>query len=142
MHVARREREVEEVVGHVLRLAHHLDQSAARELACHDLTPAQLHLLVAVRARPGGLQQEAGEQLGVTKGNVSMLVTRLQDKGLLTRTAVGGGNELRLTPDGEHLLRRLLPDRRRWAAQLFAVLPEEDLLALLRALRIVGATLP
>ncbi len=73
--------------GDLLRVVHGISQDGARELRRHGLTPAQYRLLLAVGATPGCRQHELGDLLGVTKGNVSMLVSRLERDGLVV---VGG----------------------------------------------------
>lgn len=113
--------------GELARAVHGIAQAGARELRGHGLTPAQYQVLVVVHARPDVQQQELSERLGVTKGNVSMLVTRLEEAGLLVRMPVGAAHQLRLTDRGGELLRRLRPDHARFMADRFAGLDDDEL---------------
>ncbi len=127
-----------EALGLVMRLAHGFDQSASRELRELGLTPAQYQLLLQVRSRPGAGQHEVGDRLGVTKGNVSMLVTRLVAEGLVVRVADGATNRLELSPRGRALVELALPRQDAWTRERFAGLSPgetDQLLALLRKLR-------
>lgn len=113
--------------GDLARTVHRIAQSGARELRGHGLTPAQYQVLVAVSARPDVQQQELSERLGVTKGNVSMLVSRLEEAGLLVRVPAGAAHQLRVTDSGGALLRRLRPDHARFMADRFAGLDDAEL---------------
>lgn len=125
-------------LGLILQLAHALDLSARRELRTLGLTPAQYQLLLQVHGRPGTLQQEVGERLGVTKGNVSMIVTRLVTQKLLVRVVEGTANRLELSQRGQALVELALPRQEAWTRERFVALSSaetEQLLTLLRKLR-------
>jgi len=96
----------QEAVGLMLLTAHRMMQSAATRLRTEGLTPAKYQLLLRLRANPGLFQGELALRLGVTKGNVSMLVTQLERAGLLIRTPDGGARTL-LDGGGEVLLVRI-----------------------------------
>jgi DNA-binding MarR family transcriptional regulator len=114
--------------------AHRMTQSAASRLRTEDLTPAKYQLLLRLRGEPGLSQGELGARLGVTKGNVSMLVTQLEHAGLLTRTPDGAANQLALTTRGTDLVNRLVPDEEHWASEQFATLTDDELDQLVRLL--------
>ena len=114
--------------------AHRMTQSAGSRLRAEDLTPAKYQLLLRLRSEPGLAQGELGARLGVTKGNVSMLVTQLERAGLLTRTPDGAANQLALTARGIDLVHRLMPDEERWASEQFAQLTSDELDQLVRLL--------
>lgn len=118
----------------MMLMAHRMKQSAGARLRAEDLTPAKYQLLVRLRSADGLPQGELGTRLGVTKGNVSMLVTQLERAALVTRTPDGATNRLFLTARGAAVVDRLLPDERRWAADQFAALTTEELHELVRLL--------
>jgi DNA-binding MarR family transcriptional regulator len=124
----------QEAVGLLMFMAHRMSQSAGARLRAEDLTPAKYQLLLRLRSTEGLLQGEIGERLGVTKGNVSMLVTQLERAGLVARTPDGAANRLSLTARGVVVVDRLLPDERRWASEQFAALTTEELEELVRLL--------
>lgn len=125
-----RERVSVVLFGQLVRVVHAISQSGARELRTEGLTPAQYQILVAVSARPDVQQRELGDALGVTKGNISMLVARLESDGLLSRSPSGAAYLLRLTPEGRALVDRLRPQHSRFMADCFAGLSDGDLKAL------------
>ena len=120
----------------MVRIVHGISQGGARELLReHDLTPAQYQVLRFVHGRPGCQQQEVSNALGTTRGNVSMLVTRMEGAGYLDRVPDGASSRLRLTPAGEKMLRILRPAHSAYLADQFAVLDDEQLRALAATLR-------
>lgn len=118
----------------MLLTAHRMAQSAASRLRSQGLTPAKYQLLVRLHGKPRLFQGELGPRLGVTKSNVSMLVTQLERAGLLTRTPDGAANLLSLTARGVDVVERLLPDEAQWATEQFTPLTTEELDELVRLL--------
>ena len=114
----------------LVRAVHAISLAGAQELRAHGLTPAQYQVLTLVHGRPGLLQRELTEVLGVTKGNVSQLVTRLEDAGLIDRVAEGAANRVTLTAKGRALVSELVPAHRRFLAERFAVLGADELAVL------------
>jgi MarR family transcriptional regulator for hemolysin len=129
-----REQRCGQVFGHLVRVVHAVSQDGARALRVHGLTPAQYQVLRHVSARADVQQRELGDLLGVTKGNVSMLVSRLEDDGLLTRTPAGAAYCLRLTEAGSALLARIRPEHAAFLVEQFAGLDDGELAALDRLL--------
>jgi DNA-binding MarR family transcriptional regulator len=118
----------------MLLTAHRMTQSSGSRLRTQGLTPAKYQLMLRLRAEPGLAQGELGARLGVTKGNVSMLVTQLEHAGLLTRTPDGAANQLALTTRGVEVVEQLLPDEQRWTSEQFAKLTTDELDVLVRLL--------
>lgn len=120
--------------GELVRVVHAISADGARELREHGLTPAQYQVLVAISADPDRTQQQLAEQLGVTKGNVSMLVSRLEQEGLLDRLPAGAAHSLRLTEAGKRRVAELRPRHARFLAERFARLDDGELATLGRLL--------
>ncbi len=129
-----REQRCGEVFGHLVRVVHGVSQDGARALRAHGLTPAQYQVLRHVSARADVQQRELGDLLGVTKGNVSMLVSRLEDDGLLARRPAGAANCLRLTAAGSALLARIRPEHAAFLVERFSGLDDAELAELDRLL--------
>lgn len=72
-----------ETFGLMARIVHRTSQEASAILREEGLNPAQFQLLSAVGRTPGGYQRRFGEQASVTRANISMLVTKLEEAGLL-----------------------------------------------------------
>lgn len=119
-----------QVYAALVRAVHDIAQAGARELRRHGVSPAQYQVLVAAAEHPGCTQHDLTARLGVTKGNVSQLVTRLEAADLLTRTPAGPRNELTLTTQGRVLLRQLRPEHDAFLQQRFAVLTDDELATL------------
>lgn len=115
-----------QVFSDLVRLVHVISQAGAVELRRHGLTPAQYQLMLGLRGSHP-LQQELSERLGVTKGNVSQMVSRLEQRGLVVRVPRGAANELRLTDEGRALVDRLVPDQQEFLRSSFGALSAEEL---------------
>jgi DNA-binding MarR family transcriptional regulator len=114
-----------------------LEHTAHAHLRCAGLSVAQFDVLAQVGAREGCTQQELADALLVTKGNVTQLLDRMEDAGLLTRRQEGRAKRVCLTEAGRRLRERIVPEHEAVMAGLFAPLSEEEqrrLLALLRTL--------
>ncbi|MGL5817979.1 MAG: MarR family winged helix-turn-helix transcriptional regulator [Phycicoccus sp.] len=125
------------VHGELVRIVHAISQEGARELRTFGLTPAQYHLLALVEMSAECTQQQVAERLGVTKGNVSMLVSRLEEVGLVARIPDGAAVGLRLTATGRDALERIRPRHARFLAERYSRLDDgqlDDLEEILRRL--------
>lgn len=119
------------------RVFQKIDTISARFFRSHGLSTAQFDVLAQIGATNGITQQELARSLLVTKGNISQLLDRLEQQGIVTRRHEGRTNCLYLTERGQALFDEVVPQQEALIADLFAVLsPEEQaqLLALLRKL--------
>lgn len=131
-----------EVFAALVRVVHAIQQLGAQELRAHGLTPAQYQLLRLVDRRPSVVQRELTEALGVTKGNVSQLVSRLEDVGLLDRAPDGAANRIVLTERGREAVRTLGPAHQAFLARTFAALTPDQLATLAELVGTVEDSLP
>src|SRR5215210_9019645 len=86
-----------------LRLHRRVSIAIAGELKAVGLSIPQFDLLSTLTEREGLSQQELAERLYVTKGNVSGLLDRMVEAGLVERRSIPGdrrSNALHLTPKG------------------------------------------
>ena len=128
-----------ELRADLIRAGARLSGDATRKLMVRGLSQAQLELLRRVKETPDGTQQDLVNSLGVTRGNVSQLLTKLELEGLVLRGAVGTRKLLRITRRGERLLESVLPGESELLAQRFASLSKtelEQLLGLLNRLEL------
>ncbi len=117
-----------------------VEAQAADELARHELTLAEFGVLEAL-FRGGALPVgDVQRRVFVSSGGITYLVDRLQRRGLVERRALPNDRRARiaaLTPEGEALVRRILPEH---AARIKAALSglgkkeKREALRLLRAL--------
>lgn len=120
-----------ELRAHLIRAGARLSNDATRKLTVRGLSQAQLELLRRIKETPDGTQQDLVRALGVTRGNVSQLLTKLESEGLMLRGAVGTRKLLRITRRGERLLESVLPGETEVLAQRFAPLSKVELEQLL-----------
>lgn len=101
----------------------------------HELNTAQFDVLAQVGARAGITQQELADALLVTKGNISQLLHKLEQDGLVARRQAGRTNCLTLTERGQAVYQRVVPQQEALIADLFAPLSPDEQRELLRLLR-------
>lgn len=99
----------------LVRVQSHLLERIQAALKAAGLPPLAWYdvLLELHRSRQEGLRQyEIGEQVLLSKHNLSRLIDRLEARALVERTACpedGRGNRVRITAAGSRLLRRMWP---------------------------------
>ena len=106
-----------------------LGQMTARIRAL-GLSIPQFDLLSTLTEREGISQSELAERLYVTKGNVSGLVDRLVQAGLVERRAIAGDRRsyaMHLTAEGRRLAEAGIAAQRAFVAETLGELPSDDL---------------
>lgn len=94
------------------------------------LSIPQFDLLSTLSEGEGISQSELADRLYVTKGNVSGLVDRLVQAGLVERRAIAGDRRsyaMHLTPEGRRLAEAGMAAQRDFVAQTLGRMPEGDL---------------
>jgi DNA-binding MarR family transcriptional regulator len=118
--------------------AHGLLLRRVRRRVPDDLTLPQFDVLVQLARRDGMTPGELTRELLVTAGNVTGIVDRLVRRGLVERRRVqadGRTRSLVLTPRGQGVVKRAIPEHRREIASHMSQIPEQDLRALRDRLR-------
>lgn len=96
-----------------------------------DITMPAFDLLAQTHRPPQGpTMGQLSQRLMVSKGNVTDLVERLENKGLIRRELDEEDARVQhvyLTPAGEALVERMLPAHRAWLAEMMAGLDEASL---------------
>jgi DNA-binding MarR family transcriptional regulator len=106
-----------------LRLAHvfqKLDHMAVEQLRSQGLSLAQFDVLAQVGSHEGLTQQELADHLLVTKGNISQLVEKMEERGLVRRLAQGRTMRLWLTQKGRALYASSIPPHEKLLARQFS----------------------
>jgi DNA-binding MarR family transcriptional regulator len=118
--------------------AHGLVLREVRRLVPAGLTLPQFDVLAQLDRRPEGMTpKELTRELLVTAGNVTGIVERLVQQGLVSREEVPHDRRtvrIRLTPEGRRRMGQALPAHRRDLARLLARVPPSVLVALREAL--------
>lgn len=118
-----------------IRLHRRATNAVATELRALGLSIPQFDLLSTLTEREGLSQQELAERLYVTKGNVSGLLDRMVDAGLVERRSIPGdrrSNALYLTGKGRDLAERGIAAQRAYVVRTLGTLPAADLAELER----------
>jgi DNA-binding MarR family transcriptional regulator len=117
------------------RVFQKIDRASEVHLRPWNLNVAQFDVLARVGAAKGITQQELADRLLVTKGNISQLLDRLEQRGLLKRCQEGRTNTLSLTEEGQQLYAQVVPAQEEMVAQHFSALTSQEVNQLLHLLR-------
>ena len=96
---------------------------------------AHFDVLAQIGAKPEMTQQELAGALLVTKGNISQLLAKMEQEGLVARRQEGRTNCLSLTERGQALFEQVVPQQEALIAGLLAPLSQDEQRELLRLLR-------
>jgi MarR family transcriptional regulator, organic hydroperoxide resistance regulator len=122
-----------------VRLQHRLSAAVAGELRAIGLSIPQFDVISTLTEREGMTQQELAERLYVTKGNVSGLIDRMVDSGLVERRPIPGdrrSHALHLTQRGSELAARGLALQRSYVNATLGRLGAHDVAELDRIVRL------
>ena len=116
--------------GFMIRRAHQISVSLFREeTGALGITNRQYGIMLVLKAEPGIDQITVAKLLGLDRSTTGMVLTKLEDAGLVGRV-VGDDRRkrsLKLTPTGERMLKRLAePARRAQERVLSAFSPREQ----------------
>jgi MarR family transcriptional regulator, organic hydroperoxide resistance regulator len=118
-----------------IRLHRRVSSAIAAELKALGLSIPQFDILSTLTEREGFTQQELAEQLYVTKGNVSGLVDRLVEAGLVERRPIPGdrrSHALHLTREGRALAEHGIAAQEAYVRRTLGRLSRADLAQLNR----------
>lgn len=117
------------------RVFQKINTRSERLFRAQELNTAQFDVLANIGSAQGRSQQQLADSLLVTKGNVSQLLGKLEQRGLITRRHEGRTNCLSLTPAGRRTYEVVVPLQEALIAELFSPLTEDERSLLLRLLR-------
>jgi DNA-binding MarR family transcriptional regulator len=98
-----------------------INDALAEQARPFGLTLAHLEVLLCLRSGEGISQQELAERLLVTKGNICVIVQKMEASGLLERRVDSTDQRLHrlyLTDAARHLLARVMPGHRELLARI------------------------
>jgi MarR family transcriptional regulator, organic hydroperoxide resistance regulator len=113
-----------------LRIHQRAHSAMASRLRSIGISIAQFDLLSTLTEDEGITQRDLAERLYVTKGNVSGLVDRLVEAGLVDRKPIPGdrrSHALHLTPEGRRLASEGMDVQKRFIEETIGRLPVADL---------------
>ncbi|MFB5661851.1 MarR family winged helix-turn-helix transcriptional regulator [Alteribacillus sp. HJP-4] len=106
-----------------------------QHLKAYNLTVAQFDVLVQTGAHEPLSQQQLADKLFVTKGNMTQLLKKLEDRGLILREQIWRTKTLSLTQAGVDLLNKTAAAQESFQASQFQGLAREEQKQLLELLR-------
>jgi DNA-binding MarR family transcriptional regulator len=119
----------------LVRVYQKIERASAEQFAAFGLTAAQFDILAQLGRAEGISQQELADRLLVTKGNISQLIGKMEERGLIFRCHAGRANALYLTEAGKQLREKIVPAEEARVAALFRALTSAERRTLLRLLR-------
>src|SRR5215217_6206845 len=119
----------------LLRVALKVERVLGEQLRDWGLNNAQFDVLAHVGAAEGITQQELADLLLVTKGNVTQLLDRVEERGLISRRREGRTNRLFLTDEGRRLFAEVVPAHEALIDERLSALSQEEQQRLHKLLR-------
>jgi DNA-binding MarR family transcriptional regulator len=116
---------------------HAFERLSSSHVHTLGLTPAQFDIIATLGNTPGMSCKELGEKTLITKGTLTGVLVRLEEKGLIRRTISQEDRRsfiVQLTPQGEQEFERVFPAHLAFCDAHFADYNEEDFSALEREL--------
>jgi len=117
------------------RVFQKINTKSERFFRSQDLNSAQFDVLAKVGASSGITQQELAAALLVTKGNISQLLAKMEQDGLIVRRQEGRSNLLSLSERGQKLYQEVVPQQEQLIAELLQGLTRDEQFELLHLLR-------
>lgn len=121
-----------------VRLQQRLSNAVASQLRAIGLSIPQFDVISTLTEREGITQGELAQRLYVTKGNVSGLVDRLVEAGLVERRPIPGdrrSHALHLTDEGRAQAERGIATQKAYVARTLGRMDKADIAELDRILR-------
>src|SRR4051794_1756435 len=116
----------------LVRVFQKIERASAEQFAAYGLTAAQFDILAQLGRKEGISQQELADRLLVTKGNISQLIGKMEERGLIFRCHEGRANALYLTDKGKRLRQETVPAQEDRVAAQFRALTTGERRELLR----------
>ena len=117
----------------LIRLEARMQAAVGERLRQIGVSIPQCDVLTTLTEREGVSQQQLAERLYVTKGNISGLLDRLEEAGLVERRAAPGDRRqysIHLTEAGRAMAEKALAVQHKWIASTLGRMADADLEAL------------
>ena len=123
----------ERVWFRLIRLEARMQAAVGERLREIGVSIPQCDVLTTLTEKEGVSQQELAKRLYVTKGNISGLIDRLEEAGLVERRSTAADRRqhaICLTEAGRAMAEKAIQVQRRWIASTLGRMSEADLEAL------------
>jgi DNA-binding MarR family transcriptional regulator len=111
----------------LLRVARKIGHAGSQHIEACGLSDGLFDVLSRIADDEGLTQQELADKLLVTKGNVSQLLAKLEQKGLVEKRPAGRVKHIYLTAAGRELLADIIPRHDAFVVEHMGRLNEEEL---------------
>ncbi|MFD2114549.1 MarR family winged helix-turn-helix transcriptional regulator [Paenibacillus yanchengensis] len=108
------------------RFYNHSVRLSNQHLKQWELTVAQFDVLVQVGTEDRMTQQQLGEKLLVTKGNITKLLQKMEETSLIQREQEWKTKYISLTEKGKQLFAKVVPAQEQFQASQFDSLSVEE----------------
>jgi DNA-binding MarR family transcriptional regulator len=115
--------------GHLIRRVHQVSTAYFSEECGGDLTAVQYAALVAIGSHPGIDATRLSEVIHFDRSTIGDVLDRIESKGWIVRQSTANDRRLkllRLSPDGQEVLRQVAPSIRRVQERLLAPLTASE----------------
>lgn len=110
----------------ISRLYNRSIRESNQHLKRWSLSAAQFDVLAQIGARQGMTQQELADKLFVTKGNMTQLLSKMEDQGWIRRVPSTKNKLLFLTEAGQQLYEAAVPGQETFQALQYSNLNEQE----------------
>ena len=114
-----------EALRTLIRLFGRMNDATTRMVKQHDLTLPHFEVLLSLKAGEGISQQDLSEQLLLTKGNICVILQKMESSGLIDRRTDPTDqrfHRLYLTDAGRILLAKTMPEHRALRGKILSAL--------------------
>lgn len=108
------------------RFYHQSNRLSNDNVGQFDLTISQFDLLVQTQANQPISQMDLAEKLLVTKGSITQMLAKLEQRNLIKREQEWRIKRISLTDEGEALMKEARPDQSAFQSSLFNPLTSDE----------------
>jgi DNA-binding MarR family transcriptional regulator len=111
------------IVISLIRVFGRMNEATSRLVKQHDLTLPHFEVLLCLKSGEGISQQELSDRLLLTKGNICIIVQKMESCGLIARRPDPTDqrfHRLYLTDAGRRLLARVMPEHHALAGKILS----------------------
>ncbi len=126
------------LIRELVRTYQAFEMFSAAHVRTMNLTPPQFDVIVTLGNQPPMTCKTLGERTLITKGTLTGILDRLEDKGLIRRLANeedARSQKVTLTTEGETLFGQVFPSHKQHFELVARQLSEEDVVQIMQALK-------
>ncbi|TSB46991.1 MarR family winged helix-turn-helix transcriptional regulator [Alkalicoccobacillus porphyridii] len=110
----------------IAKFYHQSNKLSNEHVKAYDLSISQFDLLAQTYANQPISQMDLAEKLLVTKGSITQMLAKLEQRELIKREQQWRVKHISLTEKGKELMEKALPDQSAFQSSLFSSLTTEE----------------